>query len=199
MRNVAGVILAAGASRRLGEPKQLVRLGGETLLEHAVGVTVEAGCSPVIVVLGASFEAILAQSALTSAQTVLNLEWEEGMASSIRAGIRALPGGTSAALLLTCDQPAVTAGHLRRLAAEDPGEPVASAYAGRHGVPAYFPATAFAELLQLAGDQGARRLLAAARALDLPGGEMDVDTPESLRSARAMTGERTEQAESKKQ
>ena len=191
MENVAGVILAAGASRRLGEPKQLVRLHGETLLERSVRVAVEAGCSPVLVVLGASSEAILAQSTLAPAHVVLNPEWQEGMASSIRAGIQALPRTMQAVLLLTCDQPAVTSEHLRRLAAEASAEPVASAYAGRNGVPAYFPAAIFKELVQLSGDQGARRLLAGARALDLPGGEVDVDTPESLRNARAMTSERT--------
>ena len=188
---LAGVILAAGASRRLGEPKQLVRLGGETLLERAVRVAVEAACSPVLVVLGASSEAILAHSALFPAQIVLNPAWEEGMASSLRAGLAQVPPGTGAALGMTCDQPAVTAAHLRRLALEAPGEPVASAYAGRHGVPAYFPAATFAELSRLSGDRGARRLLAAARAIDLPGGEVDVDTPEDLMQARAITGERT--------
>ncbi len=191
MQNVAAIVLAAGASRRLGRPKQLVRLGGETLLERAVRVAVEAGCRPVIVVLGASYTAILAESMLAPAQIVENFSWEEGMASSIRVGLEALPSETKAAILLTCDQPAVTAKHLRALAAEAPGEPVASAYAGRHGVPAYFPVSDFKELLQLRGDQGARRLLAAARALPLPGGEIDVDTPESLRDARAMTTDKT--------
>ena len=199
IENVAAVILAAGASRRLGEPKQLVRLEQETLLERTVRVAAEAGCSPILVVLGASSEAILAQSSLAPAQIVLNLEWEEGMASSIRAGIRALSPEVQAVLLLTCDQPTVTPEHLRRLASEAPAEPVASRYASRHGVPAYIPADTFAELLQLSGDQGARHLLAAARAIDLPGGEIDVDTPESLRRARAIADERTEQANLEKQ
>ena len=191
MQNVAAVILAAGASRRLGEPKQLVRLDRETLLERVVRVAAEAGCSPILVVLGASSEAILAQSRLDPAKVLLNPEWEEGMASSIRAGLHALSPEVHAALLLTCDQPTVTAEHLRRLAFGTPTEPVASRYAGRHGVPAYFPASTFAELLHLSGDQGARLLLAAARAIDLPGGEIDVDTPTSLAQAQAMTGERT--------
>ncbi len=188
---MAAVILAAGASRRLGEPKQLVRLGGETLLERSVRIAFEAGCHPVIVVLGASSAAILSQSVLGPAQVVLNPIWEEGMASSIRVGVEALPPETGAVILLACDQPAVTAGHLGRLASEAPGEPVASAYAGRHGVPAYFPVSNFKELLQLRGDQGARHLLAAARTLPLPGGEIDVDTPESLGDARAMTTDET--------
>ena len=191
MQNVAAIILAAGASRRLGEPKQLVRLGGETLLERSVRVAVEANCNPVIVVLGASSAVILADSVLAPAQIIQNLAWEEGMASSIRVGLEALRPETRAVILLTCDQPAVTAEHLRSLAAEAPEEPVASAYAGRHGVPAYFPVSDFKELLQLRGDQGARRLLAAARALPLPRGEVDVDTPESLKDARAMTVEKT--------
>ena len=193
--DVAAVILAAGASRRLGEPKQLVRVHGETLLERTVRVAAEAGCSPILVVLGASSEAILAHTSLTPAEVLLNPEWDEGMASSIRAGIRALPPKTQAALLLTCDQPTVTAVHLQRLASSAATEPVASRYAGRHGVPAYFPANTFAELLRLSGDAGARLLLSTARAIDLPGGEIDVDTPESLRSARAIIEERTEQAE----
>lgn len=188
---VAAIILAAGASRRLGEPKQLVRLEQETLLERTIRVAVQAGCSPILVVLGASSARILAESLLTPAQIVLNPAWPEGMASSIRAGIAALPPTIRAALLLTCDQPAVTTEHLRRLASQAPGQPVASSYADRRGVPAYFPAETFAELLQLSGDQGARRLLASARALHLPGGEVDVDTPESLIQARAMTAERT--------
>ncbi len=192
MENVAAVILAAGASRRLREPKQLVRLHRETLLERTVRVAAEAGCSPILVVLGASSEVILAQSALTPAEIVLNPEWEEGMASSVRVGIHALPPQTQAALLLTCDQPMVTAEHLQRLASAASPDPVASRYAGRHGVPAYFARNSFAELLQLSGDQGARHLLAAARAIDLPGGDIDVDTPESLRRARAIAEERTE-------
>ncbi len=114
------------------------------------------------------------------------------MASSIRAGIRALSSKIQAVLLLTCDQPTVTAAHLQCLAADASTEPVASRYAGRLGVPAYFPANTFAELLQLSGDQGARHLLAAARAIHLPGGEIDVDTPESLSRARAISNERTE-------
>ena len=135
MSQLAAIILAAGASRRLGQPKQLVRLGEETLLERAIRVAAEAGCAPVIVVLGASSAQILAQSSLAPAIIVLNSAWEEGMASSIRLGIGSLAPGTTAALLMTCDQPAVTAAHLRRLALEAPEEPVASAYSERRGVP----------------------------------------------------------------
>jgi CTP:molybdopterin cytidylyltransferase MocA len=174
---VAAVILAAGASTRLGEPKQLVKLTGENLLERAVRTAREAGCSPVVVVLGAAYEEILGRSQLGDAITVINTEWAEGMGSSIRLGVQTLhfvAKDAKGAVLMACDQPAVTAAHLRALMAS--GDVTASAYAGRRGVPAYFLASTFAELVQLRGDQGARELLRDANAIELPNGELDIDT-----------------------
>ncbi len=85
---------------------------------------------------------------------------------------------------MTCDQPFCTAAHLKALASRAPQAVTASAYAGRKGVPAYFPAHTFQELLTLRGDEGARGLLRQAEAIDLPGGELDVDTPEALATLR---------------
>lgn len=169
----AAVILAAGASTRLGEPKQLVRLGGETLLERAVRVAREAGCEPVVVVLGAEAERVLAACDLRDARVVRNEQWREGMASSVHAGVAAADGADGV-VLMTCDQPAVTAEHLRALMVS--GAVTASAYSGRRGVPAYFPASSFPELMRLTGDAGARELLREASVIDLAGGELDVDT-----------------------
>jgi CTP:molybdopterin cytidylyltransferase MocA len=184
---IAAVVLAAGASTRLGEPKQLAKLAGETLLERAVRTAREAGCRPVVVVLGAEQERVRAGCSLGDAVTAVNDEWREGMASSIRVGIATLQSLTNAravrgAVVMTCDQPAVTAAHLRALMAA--GAVRASGYAGRRGVPAYFPAAAFAELMALRGDAGARELLRAAAAIELPGGELDVDTAAELAEAR---------------
>jgi len=182
------VVLAAGASTRLGEAKQLVRLGGETLLERAVRVAREAGCTPVVVVLGAEAEMIRATCALGDAVVAVNERWREGMATSIQSGLKAVRAGIAAigeangVVLMTCDQPAVTAEHLRVLMAT--GEMTASAYAGRWGVPAYFPATAFAALGRLTGDAGGRELLREARTVELEGGELDIDTAEALDEAR---------------
>lgn len=192
--SIAAIILAAGASTRLGHPKQLATLNGETLLDRAVRIAREAGSSPIVVVLGAEAARIRAVCPLHRAHIVLNDRWREGMASSIRAGIAALiklaqpqpPNALAGALLLTCDQPAVTPDHLRALAAS--GDLTASAYAGRRGVPAYFPAPSFAALTQLIGDSGARDLLLAARAIPLPLGEFDIDTPESLAEAHRAFG-----------
>ena len=182
-QKAAAVILAAGASVRLGEPKQLVTLCGERLLERAVRVAEEAGCEPVIVVLGAAAERVAAECRLGAARVVVNEDWAAGMGASVRAGVAAL-SGAQRVIVMTCDQPAVTAEHLRALMRRCGEEPVASGYAGRRGAPACFPAAYSARLLQLDGDAGARYLLQAAPVVELPGGELDVDTAEALKQAR---------------
>jgi molybdenum cofactor cytidylyltransferase len=185
----AAVVLAAGASTRLGEPKQLVKVARETLLERAVRTAREAGCSPVVVVLGAGYVEILAYSQLGDIVPVINAEWKEGISSSIRLGVKALgivAKGTGGVVLMTCDQPAVSAAHLRELMRR--GEVTASEYAGRRGVPAYFPATMFAELTALRGDTGARDLLREAAAVPLPNGELDVDTAVDVDEAERLFG-----------
>jgi molybdenum cofactor cytidylyltransferase len=185
----AAIVLAAGASKRLGEPKQLVMLAGETLLERAIRTALDAGYSPVVVVLGSAYVEILGHNPLANAVPVVNAKWEEGMASSIRLGIQTLglvAKDSDGVVLMTCDQPAATASHLRALAAC--GKMTASAYAGRHGIPAYFPKAAFASLMELRGDIGARDLLREAPAIDLPDGEIDVDTAVDVDTAERMFG-----------
>lgn len=179
--SIAAIVLAAGASRRLGSPKQLVMLGGETLLERAVRVAGRAGCSPVIVVLGAEAEIVL-RGLPEGAVPVRNDQWKEGMGASIRAGVRACEAVAAGVVVMTCDQPAVTAEHLQSLMAGP--EVKASRYAGRNGVPAFFPKKYFEQLMALKGETGARDLLRSAEALELKDGELDVDTAEDLQRAR---------------
>lgn len=185
--SVAAIILAAGGSTRLGEAKQLVMLNGEMLLERALRIAREAGCAPVVIVLGAEAERIRAACALDEAAITINARWREGMASSIRAGVVFLStsdedGKIAGTIVMTCDQPAVTAGHLRALAAS--GQVAASEYAGRRGVPAYFPRGSFAALSELNGEAGARDLLCDAQTIPLDGGELDIDTGAELNEAR---------------
>lgn len=185
MSSVAGIVLAAGSSVRLGTPKQLVRLGDETLLERTVRVALEAGLHPVYGVVAAD---LLIEPALTGAICVVNHEAAEGMASSIRAGVQALTSDypdSSGAVILACDQPSVSAAHIRQLT-EGAQHLVASAYSGRNGIPAYFSRRYFEDLLALRGDIGARTLLQEARAITLPGGELDIDTVQDLARARAL-------------
>lgn len=182
IRKTAAVIVAAGSSTRFGSPKQLAQVGGESLLERAIRVAREAGCSSVVVVLGASAELIRARCAMGDARVVVNEDWPLGMGSSIGCGVRAL-SGVDGCVVMTCDMPAVTAAHLRLLMVS--GETTASAYGGRIGVPAYFSQDRFAEMVGLRGDTGARELLRNARTVELAGGELDVDTLQDL--ARVLT------------
>ena len=184
--NVAAIVLAAGASRRLGELKQLVRLQDETLVERAVRVCREAGCNPVVVVLGASADRVRETCSFKDALVIVNEGWSEGMGGSVRVGVNALGPGVNGCVITTCDMPAVSPEHLRKLITAD--EVTASFYAGRHGVPAYFPQAMFRRLMELQGDTGAREMLKNASAVELAGGEMDVDTVEDLANARETFG-----------
>jgi molybdenum cofactor cytidylyltransferase len=181
---IAAVVLAAGASSRLGSPKQLAVLRAETLLERAVRVAREAECWPVVV-LGASADLILERCSLDGVQVVVNEDWASGMGSSIGCGVRAV-GDADGVVVMTCDMPAVSSAHLRALI--DCGEVAASGYAGRRGVPAYFPAAFFPELIKLRGDAGAKELLQQARVVELVGGELDVDTAEELQMVQRLLG-----------
>jgi molybdenum cofactor cytidylyltransferase len=145
------IVLAAGFSRRLGHPKQLVIYEGETLIRRAARIAGEVG--EVVVVTTPQF----ADIEFPSTAVVINETPEEGMASSIRAGVAACDDDV---LITLCDQPRVTADHLRALIAAN--APIAAtAYSGTLGVPAYFARLFRDELLALRGDHGAKRIIEA--------------------------------------
>lgn len=199
---VAAIVLAAGASRRLGQPKQLLRiagetLAGETLIERAIRLAHEAGAAPVLAVLGAHREQICAAISfdilrgLYGAIPVVNSGWEQGLATSIHAALGALEQNApeaAGALILACDQSRLTAAHLSALlesfAAQAAPTIVASEYAGVTGIPAVFPRQIFPALYALRGDRGARPLLQEPThpllTLPFPGGEVDIDEPTDL-------------------
>lgn len=193
---VAGVVLAAGASRRLGRPKQLVRVAGEALVRRAARAAAEAGLAPVLVVTGAYAAQVEAAVAGLGVACVRNDAFEEGLASSIRAGVGAAERASphcDGALLALVDQPALDAALLAALLArfEEAGgaRTVACAYAGGLGAPALFPRALFAELAALHGDAGAKAILEARAeeviGVPFPAGADDVDTEEDVgRSAR---------------
>jgi len=195
----AAVVLAAGASTRLGQPKQLIRIGSESLLHRTARLAIEAGCSPVYVVVGFEAEQMRKELAGLPIETVFNPAWQEGMGSSLRAGaheVLQLDPLPQAALLLVCDQPRLTAAHLhalltRHAAAQTIGHIAitASVYAGRTGVPAVFSAALFSELTACSGDRGARDLIGAhapqVQAIPWPAGELDLDRPEDLATIEA--------------
>ena len=181
----AAIVLAAGASTRLGEPKQLITIHGETLLARAIRIAQESGADHVFAVLGANADALRPQAHI--ATIIENPHWQQGMASSVRAGVTAA-GDYDAVLLLPCDQPAVTPFHLALLIANGEEKIAASVYTGHTGAPAIFPRKYFPELLALEGDSGARQLLQMHKQdvveVPLENGELDLDTPESLEAIR---------------
>lgn len=183
------MLLAAGGSTRLGEPKQLLRHRGVPLLIRAIGAGEKALGRPVVVVLGA--RALRLRSVLkrrgVRARPFVNARWHEGLSGSLAIGLRALPPRT-AALLMLVDQPNVDSAALERLIAawrKRPAAPAAAFYDGRPGVPAILPPRCFAAAYALGGDQGARALLRSLPDITLvpmPEAEADVDTPEDVRA-----------------
>jgi molybdenum cofactor cytidylyltransferase len=197
---VGAVILAAGASSRMGSPKQTLQFRGESLLKRAALAALGAGCRPVIVVTGANAELSRRELDGLDVQEVLNTGWETGMASSIRAGVEGLvsanPDATAAVLLL-CDQPHVTADIISGLIAAHRATGshlVASSYGESFGVPALFSRTLFVELTRLEGLSGAKQVIkrhaSHAHFLSFQHGEVDVDTPDDF--SRLIECERAE-------
>lgn len=183
LQDVHAVILAAGASRRFGSPKQLADWQDRTLIQHSVQAAQSVFGDQVIVVIGAHLERIEAALMRYKVNVVLNSQWNEGIAASIRAGIKAVPGNARAAMILLCDQPLVTAASLQQLTdtwRQYPDAIVASEYDGTRGVPALFPADAFSDLMKLEGDRGAKQLLndpqMNVRAVAMPEAATDIDT-----------------------
>ena len=183
------MLLAAGASERLGSPKQLVQFEGESLLRHTVRAAVDAGCAPVLVVLGANAELCQREVVDLPARVLQNEHWNTGMASSIRCGIRELDPmpDVAATILLVCDQPHVTTELLQRLMAHGTDAEttiVASHYANTLGVPALFARVHFPELLALAGDLGAKSLFTRHKdrvaLVEFSRGVIDIDSAEDL-------------------
>ena len=164
---IAGVVLAAGASTRLGRPKQVVAFNGEALVRRAVHVVTRSGCAGTGVVVGAHAEATTAALAGLGACILVNADWSEGIASSIRtATVWAASMGFAGLLIATCDQPFLSSDRFDALLAafRSKGRPVGSAYAGVVGVPAVFGSHEFPGLMQLRGDRGASALLVTLRA-----------------------------------
>ncbi|HTU60468.1 MAG TPA: nucleotidyltransferase family protein [Polyangiales bacterium] len=179
-------ILAAGASRRLGQPKQLVEIAGQPLVRRVTQLARKGGCEHIGVVIGCQGAEVAAALSGASCELLENTDWAEGIAASVRVAARwAEDRGFAALMLLVCDQLNLSAAHLAQLWTmwrAAPETAVASAYAGTLGVPAIFPRVDYAALLQLRGDQGAARLLRArpAKQIAWPEGEAELDTPEDL-------------------
>lgn len=160
------------------------------MLRRTVRRAIEAGPSPVVVVLGRDAATLAREVGELAASIVINHQWETGMASSLTRGLETVlaanPDQTNV-MVLVCDQPGLDASILRELMEAHVGKQsaiTASSYSGTLGVPAIFSRPIFPELMQLTGDQGARRILQRhleeVASVDFPGGEFDLDTPNDL-------------------
>ena len=187
------VILAAGSSSRLGQPKQNLVYQGQTLLQRIVETSLASVCRPVIVVLGANADVISATIADKPVNIIVNDDWHEGMASTIRSGLEELLTiipGIEAAILLLCDQPFVTVQLINDLVSTSSElEIVACAYNGTIGVPALFSSELFNELCLLNGQDGAKKILLKypdnVITIPFPLGSVDIDTIEDFEKLNA--------------
>lgn len=191
MSRVAAVLLAAGASARMGQPKQLLQFEGESLVRRAALAALASRCDALFVVVGDAGSEVREELAGLELEIAEARDWREGLSGSIRAGIEAVSasdrGPFDALLLLLADQPRVTTPHIDRIARAFTNlgrSAVASQYAGTIGVPALFGSEHYEALRQLEGDRGAKALLVdlgqQILQIPLPEAAFDVDTTADL-------------------
>jgi molybdenum cofactor cytidylyltransferase len=191
MHGVTGILLAAGSSKRFGGDKQSALIGGVPMLTRAASTLLNAGFDLPVVVLGAHAAEHWPMLYGLPVRIVRNPHAESGMASSLLTAMEAA-GDCEAVCITVCDQPAVTARHLRMLVSawrKMHASIIASDYGGGvHGVPAVFAAKHFEELRELRGDRGAGPLIArraeTLQTIPLPGGAIDIDTPADLEKVK---------------
>ena len=194
--NIAVVVLAAGGSTRLGSPKQLVEFNGKTLLDHTLDKVDLLGFQTKILVLGAKREEIMDKIDSNSFKVVVNTHWEQGMASSIKVGLEAAMAeeeGLDHVLFLVSDQPFLERANLIKLVhtqlAQRP-KATYSKYGDNIGVPAIFSKEAFPLLLELEGDEGAKKLTPMEDfdfcTETFKKGGFDVDTEEDVQQLKQM-------------
>ncbi len=187
---IGAIVLAAGPSSRLGQPKQLLKIEGESLIRRAARAACEGGCDPVVVVTGAVAGQTISELTGLPIREAFNSEWSKGMGSSIRCGLSALleaAGDIAAVMILVCDQPHLDARVIRRLISAwqtSDQAMTASEYAGTMGPPCCFAKSKFLELMKIENADGAKKVLMADEAnverVSWPAGMVDIDTPEDL-------------------
>jgi molybdenum cofactor cytidylyltransferase len=181
------VMLAAGSSSRLGQPKQLLPFKGTSLVAERVNSILSVVDSELIVVTGAAREQVIHSLEGQPFKECFNADYRDGMSGSIKKGIEAV--STSACLMMLVDQPFISPKHLIEMAVKwekNEDKIVAASYSGLHGVPVIFPRSYFRLLLSLQGDQGARKALAQLgpeeiMSYHLPEAGVDIDTVEDLK------------------
>jgi molybdenum cofactor cytidylyltransferase len=191
---VAAIVLAAGRSTRMGpHNKLLADIGGKPMVRRVVEAALASTARPVVVVTGHQADDVAASLSGLDVTLIPNPDYATGLASSLKAGIRAVPADRDGALILLGDMPRISHKDIGALFDAYAGAPesiVVPMHEGRQGNPVLWPRRYFAELLQLEGDAGAKRLIAAHQEhvcevdLATAGIFADIDTPEALRKLR---------------
>jgi molybdenum cofactor cytidylyltransferase len=189
----AAIVLAAGLSLRMGRPKLLLEIEGRPIIRHAVERVISAGIRQVLVVAGPEHEALARALEGLPVRFVVNATPEARQGSSVSAGVRSLPAGTTAVLIALGDQPGIPAEVIPALldALKTPGKTIAAPrYADGLGNPVLFAASVLPELLALPGDRGARAVVerdsSRLAVVDIPSRmPRDIDTPEDYESLSA--------------
>jgi len=193
-QRVAGVILAAGKSSRFGGIKQLLPWNDKNLVNTVIQTAKTAGLDPVIVVLGANSTAIKATIIDPTVHIVVNLDWEDGQSTSLKAGISVLPSSVDGVLFLLCDQPQLSVDLVSGVAEEGlrTGKVVTPIIDDRRANPVYFPASCFPHIDKLEGDSGGRQIISACPHTTLGWLDnwmaKDIDTPEDYQLLREHFG-----------
>lgn len=168
MANIGTIILAAGASSRMGQPKQLLKFKHKTMIRHTVDTVLQSTCGEsVVVVTGAIHQQLAQECEGLPVSIIENTNWQMGMSTSIRTGLKALekmrPDNLRGALILLCDQPLITANHLDNLldmfSTRGYRGIAATGYDRTVGAPAIFSRDLFEQLYLLKGDKGAKDLI----------------------------------------
>ncbi len=186
---IGGLVLAAGAATRFGEPKQLAELDGSPLLEHALRAMTSAPVERVVVVLGSGAAEITGTVNLHGAEPIVCSRWEEGQSASLACGLSEL-ADCEAVVVTLGDQPRMSPEAIRRVIEARGGTAaVRASYGGEPGHPVLLERDLFEALRDVSGDRGARNLLLSTDVLDVPcddlGGGEDVDTRAELDALRA--------------
>ena len=184
---LAGLLLAAGGSERLGQPKQLLSLHGESLVRRSAVMLLEQAAD-VLVVTGAEADSVREELRDLPVKPVHNGDWRAGMGGSIAAGMQSLGDEPDGVLIMLCDQWCIDRGDLDSLFAAWQTEPsliTAAKWGENFGAPAIFPKSLFHDLRGLHGERGAKAIIGRQtdiRFVDMPHAGIDLDTPEDLRT-----------------
>jgi molybdenum cofactor cytidylyltransferase len=191
-QNIGIIILAAGASTRMGTPKQLLPIQDQTLLTKSLHAAIGSSAKNLLVVLGANEDSL--REAIKSYPVIIvnNTTWKNGIGNSIKVGLKSLMNSRSildGVVITVCDQPLLTSQHLTKLierCKQTEGKIIASRYASTIGTPVCFPEKYFQHLFALEDHEGAKKIIQRfpneVLAIDFPGGEIDLDTMEDYKA-----------------